>query len=279
MAQARAKYAANPKLVAQIRANALARLAKPLPLTPEDFDFTERVDCAISSSSRLLDQARAQLAAPNSDFLPAELTPDEVAEREAVKKWEEGRRLAEGATDSMFERNQTLFDDVIGLTAAIEQAGLPMPSDIKIAPPPPTPTLEHLNVPQQVKAWIAEAVAASNKPLVKSQAPITETDPSIAALQQRINVVSARLAKARNDGDYAERRASKARVPGLVALYDGFAPCRATRQDTPAAHMPGTAGAQRKNVEGELRGADSKPMRERRVKWKNVWSFEIQVLW
>jgi len=121
MAQARATYAANPQLVADIRARAVAKLPKPLPPTPEDLDFNERLDRAIAKSSGLIEEARAQLAAPVSAFLPAELIPDELAENQAAEEWARGCELADQTTTRTLQNNQKLFEDVMGLLMSLKR--------------------------------------------------------------------------------------------------------------------------------------------------------------
>lgn len=82
MSQARAQYAANPSLASATRASAVAALPKPRLPIPQELDVSERLDRAISKCSQLLDQARAQLAAPVSDLLPSKLTPMRLPTRE-----------------------------------------------------------------------------------------------------------------------------------------------------------------------------------------------------
>lgn len=167
MIQARAKYAANPALVSKIRADATSKAPKLLPPTPESLDFDERVDRAIAKSCGLLAEAQAQLNAPVSDFLPAELTPSELAEQADAEKWAEGSQLADRTTDRMLEGSQALLDEVMGLTDELQDSGIDVPGDATLPSPPSTPALEWLNVPQQVKTWVSE----SKKPFVEYREP------------------------------------------------------------------------------------------------------------
>ncbi|TKA79208.1 hypothetical protein B0A55_03954 [Friedmanniomyces simplex] len=138
MAAARAKYAADPALTVKIRAEAIAKLPIPLPLTPESLDFNERLDRATVKSSALIAEAQAQLAAPVSDFLPGELTPSEVAEQKRAETWMQGYKLANETTDRILESNQKLFEDVMGAIAQMQADGIPVPNDYALPPPPDT---------------------------------------------------------------------------------------------------------------------------------------------
>ncbi|KAK5122070.1 hypothetical protein LTR85_004316 [Meristemomyces frigidus] len=221
MAQSRAKYAANPELVAQLASDAVAKLQKPLPPTPEVLDFNERLDRAVAGSSQLLEELRAQLAALISEFLPAELTLSEVDDKEAAESWADGYRMAAHNIERMLAKNQTLFDEIIKLIDELAQ----VPSDVEVLSMPRTPTLEELNVPRQVRKWTADSKAPIARSRTSNDVETDEGHASVDALKQQIDGISARLMKARKLADSTER--GKAKVPDLIALYDGFAPCRA----------------------------------------------------
>jgi len=138
MAAARAKYAANPALLATIRADAVVKLAKALPPAPETLEFNERVDRGIALSSDLVAEAQAQLAAPVSAFLPAELTPSELAELPDAENWMHEHWPAEATVDRMMANSQALYEQLMGqIDAAAHDPLTPPPSpsqhgDVKV---------------------------------------------------------------------------------------------------------------------------------------------------
>ena len=219
MAQARAKYAANPDEVRRIRVDARAKLPKPLPPTPEELDCNERSDRAISQSQQMLDEARAQFAAPPSAFLPAELAPPEIAEQEAAERWTQGYELADRTTDRMLQRNDGLFNDVMGLIDDFKESGIPIPDDVEVPSPPSTPTLQQLNVPQQVKEWITDSKA----PLQKAHGQHANTArPSILASSQARHAAVPELTKLAATGKSVRSVETDGKqVPNLVARHDG----------------------------------------------------------
>ncbi|RMY64411.1 hypothetical protein D0863_09836 [Hortaea werneckii] len=158
-----AKYAQNPSAIAAIRTAAIAKLAKPLSPTPENLDMMERTDVAIAKSTQLIEEAKAQLARPVSAYLPAQLTAEEQAEKDAADQWQKGCDHANATIDRMMAKNQDLFQDVMDSIAEVEKAGIPLPEDLRVPSPPPTSTVAEIAaVPEAVKQYIEKSKASAN---------------------------------------------------------------------------------------------------------------------
>ncbi|KAK5682490.1 hypothetical protein LTS10_005618 [Elasticomyces elasticus] len=147
MAAARAKYAANPALVAKIRAEAATTLSKPLPPTAEALDFSERVDRANAKSSSLITENQAQLTAPVSAFLPAELTPEEVEEQKKAEVWMQNYRRTDQKIDCMLANNQKLFDDVMSTFDQMQADPMVVPDDRTVSTAISAPPKKDRKVP------------------------------------------------------------------------------------------------------------------------------------
>jgi hypothetical protein len=78
----------------------------PLPLISEASNFDKRLETATASSTTLIAQAKAQLAAPKT--APAELTAEEQAEAERESAWDASHQHKE-ATTCASARTQDLF--------------------------------------------------------------------------------------------------------------------------------------------------------------------------
>jgi len=156
MAEARAKYFCHPELTEKVLTSCKLPPPSRIP-TPEQMEYNERLDSAIVKSETLLAQARAQLAAPVSDFLPTELTGAELVEKEDAERWMAGYRFTDKLTDTMLAKNQRLYEEVMGLIDECEADGATIPDDIEVPPAPPTPTLAELKVPQEAKDWMAQS--------------------------------------------------------------------------------------------------------------------------
>ncbi|KAK5712930.1 hypothetical protein LTR17_017770 [Elasticomyces elasticus] len=162
MAAARAKYAANPALVAKICADAVTTLPNPLPPTPEALDFSERVDRAIAKSSSLIAETQAQLTAPVSAFLPAELTPEEVEEQKKAEVWMQNYRRTDEKIDCMLANNQKLFDDVIGTFDQMQADSKVVPHDRTVSTAISAPSKKDRKVPGAYPQ--SPAVQSSSRP-------------------------------------------------------------------------------------------------------------------
>jgi hypothetical protein len=99
--------------------------SSPLALTSEQLDFSTRVEAALATSSALITEAKAQLAAPIT--APAELTPSEKAEARRNAAWDATYQKNNEAIDRAMERNQALFEDVMATIDEMEAQGIPMP--------------------------------------------------------------------------------------------------------------------------------------------------------
>ncbi|KAI7314106.1 hypothetical protein KC315_g11473 [Hortaea werneckii] len=158
-----AKYAQNPSAIAAIRTTAIAKLAKPLSPTPDNLDMMERTDVAIAKSTQLIEEAKAQLARPVSAYLPAQLTAEEQAEKDAADQWQKGCDHANATIDRMMAKNQDLFQDVMDSIAEVEKAGIPLSDDVRVPSPPPTSTVAEIAaVPEAVKQYIEKSKASAN---------------------------------------------------------------------------------------------------------------------
>ncbi|KAK5706439.1 hypothetical protein LTR97_001427 [Elasticomyces elasticus] len=147
MAAARAKYAANPALVAKIRADTVTTLPNPLPPTPEALDFSERVDRAIAKPTSLIAGTQAQLTAPVSAFLPAELTPEDVEEQEKAEVWMQNYRRTDERIDCMLANNQKLFDDVMSTFDQMQADPMVVPHDRTVSTAVSVPPKKDRKVP------------------------------------------------------------------------------------------------------------------------------------
>jgi hypothetical protein len=101
-----------------------AKNQSPLPLTPSQLDFDDRVQAAIAKSSALTAEAKAQLAAPK--VAPEELTEEEEKEARRNRAWDLQHRQKNQATDEAMERNQALFEDVMATIDDMEAKRMPV---------------------------------------------------------------------------------------------------------------------------------------------------------
>jgi len=90
-------------------------------------DFNKRVETAISSSTTLIAQAKAQLAAPK--IAPAELTAEEQAEAQRESAWDNSYHKKEEAISCALARNQALFhsQELAALLQEAETGNLAVP--------------------------------------------------------------------------------------------------------------------------------------------------------
>lgn len=102
-----------------------AKNRSPLPLTPEQLDFDDRVEAAIAKSSALIAEAKAQLAAPI--VAPEELTEEEEEEVRRNRAWDLQYQQKNQAVDEAMARNQALFENVMGTIDDMEAKGIPIP--------------------------------------------------------------------------------------------------------------------------------------------------------
>ncbi|KAI6798827.1 hypothetical protein KC332_g14630 [Hortaea werneckii] len=157
------KYAQNPSAIATIRATAIAKLAKPLSPTPENLGMMERTDIAIAKSTQLIEEAEAQLAKPVSDYLPAQLTAEEQAEKDAADEWQKGCDHANATIDRMMTKNQDLFQEVMDSIAEVEKAGFLLPDDVRVPSPPSISRVAEIPaVPEAVKSYIEKSKACAS---------------------------------------------------------------------------------------------------------------------
>jgi hypothetical protein len=97
----------------------------PLPLTPEQLDFDDRVEAAIAKSSALIAEAKAQLAAP--EVAPEELTKEEDEGARRNRACDLQYQQENQAIDEAMERNQALFKNVMATVDDMEANGVPIP--------------------------------------------------------------------------------------------------------------------------------------------------------
>lgn len=97
----------------------------PLPLTPEQLDFDNRVEAAIAKSSSLIAEARAQLAAPK--VAPEELTEEEEEEARRNRSWDLQNQQKNEVIDEALARDQALFEDVMATVDDMQAKGVPIP--------------------------------------------------------------------------------------------------------------------------------------------------------
>ena len=102
-----------------------AKNQAPLPLTPEQLDFDDRVEAAIAKSSALIAEAKAQLAAPK--VAPAELTEEEEEEGRCNRAWDLQYQQKNQAIDTAMARNQALFENAMATIDGMEAKGIPIP--------------------------------------------------------------------------------------------------------------------------------------------------------
>lgn len=102
-----------------------AKNQSPLPLTPSQLDFNQRVEAAIAKSTALIAEAKAQLAAPK--VAPEELTEEEEEEARRNRAWDLQYQRKNQAIDEAMEPNQALFEDVMAMIDGVEAKGVPVP--------------------------------------------------------------------------------------------------------------------------------------------------------
>ncbi|KAI7281010.1 hypothetical protein KC345_g4417 [Hortaea werneckii] len=303
MAMSYAKYAQNPSAIATIRATAIAKLAKPLSPTPENPDMMERTDVAIAKSTQLIEEAKAQLAKPVSDYLPTQLTAEEQAEKDGADEWQKGCNDANATIDRMMAKNQDLFEEVI---TEVEKAGILLPEDVRVPPPPPISTVAEIPaVPEAVKSYIekSKASASSSDPekaedtsfylemkeqLDHAQAVIRTTAKSAAKGLEQAHTAIQKIAKPVEQ--------SQTPVSKLVARFDTTG--KGTHQDRPNVVMgaidhtcTGLLRDKRpepeSNLNSQAQGMQTKggellreDNRGEKGGWMTtLWSFNFQVSW
>ncbi|KAI7210466.1 hypothetical protein KC352_g17188 [Hortaea werneckii] len=266
MAISYAKYAQSPSAIAKLRATAIAKLAKPLSPTPENLDMMERTDIATAKSTQLIEEAKAQLAKPVTDYLPAQLTAEEQAEKDAADQWQKGCDHANATIDRMTAKNQELFQEVMDSIAEVEKAGILLPDYVRVPSPPSISTVAEIPaVPEAVKSYIekSKASASGSEPetaedtsfylemkeqLDHAQAVIRTTTKSAAKGLEQAHTAIQKIAKP------VEQNQSP--VSKLVASFDKTG--KGTLQDRPNV----VPGANDHSYTGLLRGT-SMPSRYR----------------
>lgn len=193
-AQARAKFAAHPEL-----------LAKPEHPTnvQQVIDFNARHDKAMTACERLLAEARRQLAAPCT--APEDLTVEEKAELEREAEWDRMYARSNTVVDAQSDRNERLFDEVMRLIDAYEAEGIPTPDEVEVPVAPPSPSLSGLNVPKDVMAWIADS---------KQHAPPPSPKPSPAVESLKKILAADAAERAKKSSCEGKRKAKKRPMDG-----------------------------------------------------------------
>lgn len=107
MSEARAKYAAHPHL--HIEETSLPGFVP----TPDDMDFNERLDAALSKTEALLVEAKTPLTAPC--VTTPELTYAEETERRVAAKWTEAYKNINEVADGASNRVEKLAGKVLAL--------------------------------------------------------------------------------------------------------------------------------------------------------------------
>ncbi|KAI7611401.1 hypothetical protein KC346_g8306 [Hortaea werneckii] len=266
MAISYAKYAQNPSAIATIRATAIAKLAKPLSPTPENLDRTERTDVAIAKSTQLIEEAKAQLAKPVSDYLPAQLTAEEQAEKDAADEWQKGCDHANATIDRMMAKNQELNQEVPDSIAEVKKASVLLPEDVRMPPPPPMSTFAEIPaVPEAVKLYIekSKASASSSEPETAEDTSFylemkEQLDHAQAVIRTTANSAAKGLEQAHTAIQKIAKPVEQSQTPvsKLVARFDLSG--TGTYQDRPNLVM----GAKDHSYTGLLRGT-SMPSRYR----------------
>ena len=160
MDESRAKYTAHPELLPD------TTIPKHIP-TPEELDFDEHLDGALTRFQALISEVKAQLAAPCS--VPAELTLAEEAEKLAAEKWTIEYRKAYALTDSMLAKNEGFLEEVMGLVDDSKAKDCPIPDDIQLPPLPPSPKNGGITrVPQDAVDWVQDSQKAWVEPGTRS---------------------------------------------------------------------------------------------------------------
>ncbi|KAK5133313.1 hypothetical protein LTR08_007838 [Meristemomyces frigidus] len=229
MSRIRASHATSPTLTANIRARALAQLPEPLPPSPEELDVSERLDRAVATSLHMLDQAHTQLTIPPSTSLPSSPTSPEPTDCEAAEYWHQGYVIVNATTDVMLSQDLTLYESVTALVTQLEQSALPFPPTVSLPTTPPSPRLLHLNVPIQVKTWLA----TSQRKISRARARKS------ASAAQRSSVGRVSRPVAQFDGEQPGPVAAPSSPPAGSARQtccgEQFAPCRAAVPEHAAA--------------------------------------------
>lgn len=102
-----------------------AKNQAPLPLTPEQLDFDDRVEPAIAKSPALIAEAKAQLAAPK--VAPEKLTKEEEEGTHHNRACDLQYQQENQAISGAMERNQALFKNVMATIDHMEANGVPIP--------------------------------------------------------------------------------------------------------------------------------------------------------
>ncbi|KAI7234484.1 hypothetical protein KC330_g4819 [Hortaea werneckii] len=301
-----AKYAQNPSAIAAIRAAAIAKLGKPLSPTPENLDMMERPDVAIAKSTQLIEEAKAQLAKPVSAYLPAQLTAEEQAEKDAADQWQKGCDHANATIDRVMAKNQDLFQDVMDSIAEVEKAGISLPEDLRVPAPPPTSTVAEIAaVPEAVKLYIEKSKASASNDGLEA----AETSSFYLEMKEQLDHAQTVIRKTAKSAEHGLERAhtaiqkiakpveqSQTPVSKLVARFDTTG--KGTHQSHPNVAMGANdhsctgllrekISEQRSNVDcqSQLMQANAATSQKEGRKgaqggWiTTLWSFDFQVSW
>lgn len=231
MLHARAKYAANPSLASQASADTQAKLPKALPPTPESLAFDERADGAVAGSSSLLAGLQAQLNAPVSDFLPAELTSAEMAEQVDADRWAREYQFADQMIDRMLTWSQKLLAEIVGLTDELQVSDLDALDDLKVYSPPATPLATSsggVKGPETQHKPLLSLLTSANHLAAAPSADPTTARTTAKSVEKGETPVSA-LVSLYNDlgGPYRSAGLSSARKRAVCR--ENFPPCRNTQ--------------------------------------------------
>lgn len=184
--------------------------------TPEDMDFHERLDKANSKTLELIEEAKRALASTPADHLPKELTEAEKAEQDAAAKWMEGYKLADKWTDTVLERSERLFQEVIGMMDEVDLTDVEYPPDV------PEPTIDQVDMPPEVRAWVERSKQPWREP--SEGRAYAKWDDAMTLTSKKLESITVDLARERRNllpclpelGDVSGSKEKQTKAQGML---------------------------------------------------------------
>lgn len=176
-------------------------------LAAHDEALAEKADGATDKASTLIHEAKAQLQAPASDFLPADLTAVEKAEEAASQSFGAGQQRTMLETDAMIDGGNAHHAEVLALIDELEENEKVDISAVFVPLTPRTTAVNNLPLSLQSRVYLAKSRQRSRSPSrVSSSSEELESNTASSVtsdLERRIEEVEINLAKVKLDDQLA----------------------------------------------------------------------------